>query len=142
MSQKCTSTTPLVRPYWAPQGLNFSKLPAAARLALESIVAPTYSELVLGAADALERSAGITLAFLLALEVVEQFELGETMVPGASADPSGAADRDRQIGRLLRIVSAKQNATKFLTRLREIRAQRELALGPLGLDPSLANHPK
>jgi len=44
-----------------------------------TIVEPEYSELVLAAGNALERSMGASFTFLLAEEVLNHFEIGRQM---------------------------------------------------------------
>jgi hypothetical protein len=131
MGKKTTPSAPPARPYWVPPEIPFETLPESVQLAFEAIIQPTYHELVLGAADSLERSAGVTLTFLLALEILDQFELGHLLNFSAGSGSSGAAERDKLIARHLRVVGAKQHAAAFLSRIREMRARNELRFGPL-----------
>ena len=77
MDIKAASGEQPVRPYFIPPGINFEALPEPVRVALQAVVEPAYRELVLGVEGPLERSAGLTLAFLLSLEVLDQFQLGQ-----------------------------------------------------------------
>jgi hypothetical protein len=125
-SQKASVTAP--RPYWIPPEIDYAQLPEPVRVAFDAIVLPTYNELVLGAADSLERAAGVTLTFLLALEVLDQFEIGRSLDFLGRAGDSANAERDKLIGRHLRLLGACQRSAIFLARLRELRWRR----GPLG----------
>ena len=115
-------TGPVVRPYFLPESVAFEELPESVRVAMVAIVVPTYEELVLGASTALERSAGVTLTFLLALEVVDQVEIAQTIQPDSGVDDAAAAIRDKTINRHLRLINAKQQAANFVMRLRVARA--------------------
>ena len=118
-----------VRPYFIPPGIDFAALPEPVRVAYQAIVDPTYRELVLEVENSLAKSAGITLVFLLALEIVEQFQLAQQMDFTGSSTGSGRADRDRLIDSYLRIVGAKQKAERFLLRLHDLRARNDAAAG-------------
>jgi hypothetical protein len=121
---------PMARPYYVPEAIDFKTLPEPVRLAFQELVEPTYRDLVLGVEGPLERSAGITLTFLLAVEILDQFELGHVLnfsdVSTTERDP----DRDRLIGRYLRVVGAKHNAEKFLLRIHAIRAANDRRNAP------------
>jgi hypothetical protein len=111
------------RPYYLPPGVDLAALPKPMRLAFEAIVQPTYAELVLAAPTSLERAVGVSLHFLLCLEVLEQFELGHQLnFTGASAGDD-QAERDRAIAKHLKLVSAKQHAANFLARLQNLRTK-------------------
>ena len=127
MVTKASSGEQPVRPYYIPAGIDFDALPEPVRLVLQSVVEPTYRNLVLGVESPLERSAGVTLSFLLALEVLDQFQLGQQL--NFTADPTADAglQRDRQIGRYLRLVGAKQHAERFLLRIHDLRARNDAA---------------
>ncbi len=118
---------PPVRPYFIPPGIDFEALPEPVRVALQAVVGPAYNDLVLGVEGPLERSAGVTLAFLLALEVLDQFQIGQQL--NFTADPTavGAAERDRLISRYLKLVGAKQHAERFLLRIHDLRARNDAA---------------
>ena len=73
----------------------------------------------------------MTLTFLLALEILDQFELGHQLNFAAARSESGALEREKLIGRHLRVVSAKQHAAAFMSRLKELRLKHELAYDPL-----------
>lgn len=113
---------PLPRPYYIPASIDYDSLPAAVRQSFAAVVQPTYEELVLGAATPLARSAGVSLGFLLCVEILEQFELGRLLNYTGAAAEADAADRDRLIARHLRLVGAKQHCASFLLRLETLRA--------------------
>ena len=129
MVTKAASGDQSVRPYFVPQGINFDELPQQVRATFEAVVAPSYRELVLEVESSLAKSVGITLVFLLAVEVLEQFQLAQQMDFTASSTGGGRADRDRVIDRYLRIVGAKQKAERFLLRLHDLRARNDAAAG-------------
>lgn len=85
---------------------------------------PSYEELVIGAESALERSAGVTLVFLLTLEIFEQFEIGHSLNVTGLPDDAAAGTREKLMRQHLRVVGAKQKAANFLMRIRIIRAKR------------------
>lgn len=116
------------RPYYLPTDIEFENLPEPVRRAYDAIVTPTYTELVLGAANALERSAGMSLTFLLSLELLHQFELGTKLHSVESPDGATAGQRDKAIARYLKIFGAKQQATNFLARTKQLRNR-----GPQGI---------
>jgi hypothetical protein len=122
MTEQTVDVKPPARPYFIPASVDFDRLPDEVKLAMIEIVGPTYEELVVMPASALERSAGVTLTFLLTVEILEQFELCESMNFSRTAEQDLAAGREKLIARHLRLVSAKQQATNFLTRLRLVRA--------------------
>lgn len=112
-----------VRPYFIPASVNYGDLPPAVQAAIEAIVEPSYREFVLGATGSLERSAGVSLCFLLCLEILEQFELGNSLNFGVD-ESKPAAERDQQITRHLRLLGAKQQSASFLMKIRIFRASR------------------
>src|SRR4051794_13174139 len=87
----------LTRPYFFPPTVDFEALPAAVQTAIAEIVVPAYEELVVGAESAIERSAGTSLVLLLALEIMEQMEIGAAMDFAAEVDDIGRGKRDKQI---------------------------------------------
>ena len=129
MVTKAASGEQPVRPFYVPAGINFDELPEPVRVAFQALVEPAYRDLVLGVEGPLERSAGLSLVFLLSLEVLDQFQLGQQL--NFTADPTavGGAERDRLIGRYLKLVSAKQHAERFLLRIHDLRARNDAAVG-------------
>jgi hypothetical protein len=114
-----------VRPYFVPASVDYAALPEPVQLAFSAIIQPTYDELVLGAASALARSAGVSLCFLLAIEVLDQFEIGEQLSFLGISHDADRDQRDRTIARHLRLVGAKQHAASFLLRLETLRDRQD-----------------
>ncbi len=108
------------RPYFVPEGTDFAALPEPVRLAFCTIVEPAYQELVLGAPNALERAQGATFVFLLAEEVLSQFELGRQMNLSQTQVAEDHERRERDLSRLLRVLGAKNSAFHALLRLRKL----------------------
>lgn|GEM_PF-3063735 len=113
------------KPYFLPPSVDFKTLPEAVKLALDAVVQPAYEELVLGAATALERSAGITIVYALAEEVIQQFTLGATMDFRRTHSSDQFIERERQIRSHLRLVNSKQSASSFLLKIRALRQKEE-----------------
>jgi hypothetical protein len=111
------------RPYFIPSSVDFSALPAGVQMALTEIVAPTYDRLVLRAASSLERSAGVTLTFLLTLEILDQFQLGRQFDLGLTSKNAEPEERSKLIARHLRLITSKQTQVDFLMRLQTARAR-------------------
>ena len=123
MDPENSNPAEIVRPYFIPAAVDFKALPAEARAALTEIVGPAYKTLVTHADSTLERLAGVTLVFLLTLEVLDQFQLGrefEEAVVGEFANPD---KRAKQIGRHLRLIASKQTQLDFLFKLRNAKAK-------------------
>jgi hypothetical protein len=129
MVTKAASGEPPVRPYFIPPGIDFEALPESVRVVFQTVVAATYDDLVLSVEGPLERSAGVTLVFLLSVEVLEQFQLGQQLNFTADPNAVGGAERDRLIGRYLRVVGAKQKEERFLLRIHDLRARNDAAAG-------------
>ena len=107
-----------VRPYFLPDTIKWDELPHNVRAAFDDVVVPAYREYVTLARDPVQRSAGASLVFLLCEELLDQFELASTRIPGG---PEPAADRAKAIERYLRLVGAKQKIASFLDRLAKAR---------------------
>lgn len=111
------------RPYFIPEGTDFDALSEPVRLAFRTIVEPAYQELVLGAPNPLERAQGATFVFLLAEEVLSQFELGLQMdlsQTQVAEDHERRERRERALSRMLRVLGAKNSALQALLRLRRL----------------------
>src|SRR6516164_4810706 len=67
------------RPYWLPEDTEFAALPRPLQVAITEILYPAYKQLVLGAADPLERATAATFVHLLWLELLQQLELGNCL---------------------------------------------------------------
>jgi hypothetical protein len=107
------------KPYFLPD-VAWDDLPENVRSALLAIVLPAYQELVVNGPNVLERSAGMSLVFLLTEETIEQFEIGALMNFGR--DRGASQERQQSMDKHLRIISAKQKVQSFLQRLQETRA--------------------
>jgi hypothetical protein len=119
------------KPYFVPPDVDWEQLPAAVKTAFNALIQPTYSELVLGAANSLERSAGMSLTFLLWLELIEQFSLAAQCDWTVRPAGEDSGERDKAIRRYLRVVGAKQQAANFLARLQRIRGPHSFGFDPL-----------
>lgn len=115
---------PLNRPYFVPAEIEFDTLPLPVQAAFATLVQPSYDELVVSAKTALERSAGVTLVFLLTLEILDQFELGHGLNLSGSPDDAAAAQREKVMQGHLRLITAKQKVANFVMKIRTIRAKR------------------
>ncbi len=115
MVTKATRSEPSVRSDFFPDSIDCDALP-------EAVVELTYREMVLGVATLLERSAGVSLTFLLSLEILDPFEIGHQLNFAANPAAVGGPERDRLIARYLRIVVAKRHAEKTMFRVHELRA--------------------
>jgi hypothetical protein len=115
------------RPYWTPSGVALADLPEPVRVGYETIVLPAYDEFVVGAADVMERTVGVSLVHLLELEVLGQIQIGHRGDLTAVMNGRGDDERDRLIAQHLRLVTHKQRAAEFLVKIRQYRFQR----GPL-----------
>jgi hypothetical protein len=110
-------------PYWVPQGVQLADMPHALTTAIADVVNPTYRELVLEASSALERSTGLSVVYLLWMEIIDHLELHVPV--DCRTDPVGllADRRARTLEHHLRLVHAKLKATELLIRLKEFKQQ-------------------
>src|SRR6266849_5954600 len=110
------STAPGPRPVWIPPGLKFDKLSPALQRGIKDIVDPAYDELVLRAANSLQRSCGLTYVHLLWLELIEQIDLGkdmgETLPQGEGTD----AHQGKML-RHMRLIAQKDKVAKLILEL-------------------------
>jgi hypothetical protein len=124
MTDQVADGAPPIRPYFVPEGIDFETLPKAVQLAFSQVVSPVYVDLVLGAKSSLERSAGVTLVFLLAQELLDHFALGRAMdFAQAQQDSVEREEQDKKIRRYLRLISSKQAAANFLVKLQSLRSK-------------------
>jgi hypothetical protein len=123
---------PSTRPYWIPDGVDFESIPRNLQVAITTLVSPTYEELVLGAAPGLAQSTGVTIVYMLWLEIQDQFAIGQSWIQSDSKEDA-SKDRDAQFARLFRTVKAKDHASKFWVRLHEFRER--YGTLPGSLDP-------
>lgn len=120
------------RPYFVPPDVSFDDLPEEVRLAYDVIVSPAYAELVLNAPSSLERAMGVSFVFLLAEEVLSQFELGGRIDPTKANDDIDRERRIQNMSRHLRLVGAKTAALNSLLRLRKLPMHRKFGSDEIG----------
>ena len=114
---------PPVRPYFIPPSVDYDALPPDVQLALAGIVEPAYKQLVERAMTGLERAAGVSLVFLLTLEVLDQLKLGRDTDFTTLDSAAAAEERNKRIDEHLRILSAKQASARFMLRLHRFRQE-------------------
>lgn len=114
---------PRSRLYFLPAGFDFEAQPAAFQAAYAAIIEPAYQQLVLAPRDALERSVGTTIVFLLVEELIDQQDLGQEFDRAESKTRGDRESREKAINRYLRLVSAKQAAISALHRVRQLAMQ-------------------
>ena len=88
---------------------------------MNDVVSPLYQTYVLQNGDVLQRSTGLSLAYLVTLEVLEQFNEGRVLFQQFPRGDEEPEDRHRQIDRYLRLLGAKQKYTDLLVRLQSWR---------------------
>jgi hypothetical protein len=118
------------RPHWVPLGFDFDSLPEQLKISLVEFVNPAYEQLVLQAADALERATGLSLIYLLWIELLNQLHLGESYTQDHLIRSITAYQEC--VDRNLEISEAKAKQTYVLLRLRELRhlSDPQLAASP------------
>lgn len=114
------TTAPRVRPYFLPENIDFDTLPEPVKVAFAAIVEPAYSELVLAAGNALERSMGASFVFLLAEEVLNHFEIGRQMDLSQTQVDADREAREKAMARYLKLLGAKTSALNALIRVRNL----------------------
>jgi hypothetical protein len=114
---------PRSRLYFLPAGFDFEAQPAAFQAAYDAIIEPAYQQLVVAPRDALERSIGTTIVFLLVEELIDQQDLGLEFDRSQSTTRGDRDSREKAINRYLRLVSAKQAAINALHRVRQMAMQ-------------------
>ena len=118
-------------PLWAPVGFDASRVPAEVQQAAREIVQPVYEQFVVRAADGLEKSMGVTIAHLLWLEILEQFDMKKEYCE-IDAVLGLPGNRHDAIDRHLRLIDAKVRVGYFLVRIRDLR-ERAVAARPSDL---------
>jgi len=122
------------RPYFVPSDFMWSSLPEDVKEAVFNIVVPSYEELGLGAATALERQAGLSLSFILFLEILDQYEIGHQVAGQLGRGAFGQSeDRQKHISQYLRLVHSKQHVANFLLRLQTLKSQSPSGAPMLGM---------
>lgn len=102
---------------WIPHGIDIDALPSEVRSAITDILYPACQELVVGAADPLERDAATTYIHLWLLGLIHQFELGKEI------DRYGFAASAEMMVQHLRLVKAKQQTASFLLRAKVLKGK-------------------
>jgi hypothetical protein len=105
-------------PYWIPNEVDLGRFPAELRAAIAEVINPAYHELVERARDGLQKSAGLTVLWLMWLEILDHIQLGHSLGSSASM-PETSKEREQLITRHLRLVGSKVKASSFLLRLHE-----------------------
>lgn len=107
-------------PLWVPEGVDLDFVPAEVQQAVGELVQPLYDQFVIGAADGLEKSLGVTISHLLWLEILEQFDIKREYTQ-VEAVLNLAGNRSEMIDRHLRLIDSKLRVGYFLVRIREMR---------------------
>ncbi|MDY0169683.1 MAG: hypothetical protein RBS80_24280 [Thermoguttaceae bacterium] len=137
MNASATGAADPPRPFFIPAGVQFDELPQDLQAAITAVVNPAYQKLVLEARDGLEKSSGLTVAYLVWLEILDQLEMAKSM-PNVPT-PEASAERDKLIARHLRLIGAKSKASNFLLRIKEFRRKWGPGLAPLERFPVADN---
>jgi hypothetical protein len=107
-------------PLWAPDGVDLDFVPPEVQRAVAELVQPLYDQFVIGAADGLEKSLGVTITHLLWLEILEQFDIKREYTQ-VDAVLGLAGNRHEMIDRHLRLIDSKVRVGYFLVRIRDLR---------------------
>jgi hypothetical protein len=114
-----------------PEGVDLQFVPAEVQQAARELVQPLYDQFVVGAADGLEKSLGVTIAHLLWLEILEQFDIKREYTQ-VEAVLNLAGNRAEMIDRHLRLIDSKLRVGYFLVRISEMRKRiaEQAKIGP------------
>ena len=114
-----------------PEGVDLQFVPAEVQQAARELVQPLYDQFVIGAADGLEKSLGVTIAHLLWLEILEQFDIKREYTQ-VEAVLNLAGNRAEMIDRHLRLIDSKLRVGYFLVRIQEMRKRisEQAQIGP------------
>jgi hypothetical protein len=123
-------------PRWVPPGVDFNMFSSEVQIAIVEIINPLYERLVLQTDDSLEKSTGLTVVYLLWMEILNQYELGKQYMPDAFLREAASPYGDT-FARQLQLVDAKTKTSYILLRLRELRQ----SYVPLSNPPTLP-HPE
>lgn len=104
--------------YWIPPGVDFDRFPAELRTAIRRTTNPAYRELVEQVRNSLQKSAGLTVIWLMRLEILDHIQLGHSFATARSITQV-SEEREQLIDRHLRLVGSKMKASSFLLRLHE-----------------------
>ncbi len=105
-------------PYCIPPGVDIDRFPADVRTAIRRVINPAYRELVDQVRNSLQKSAGLTVIWLMWLEILDQIQLGHSLTTARSITQV-SEEREQLITRHLRLVGSKIKASSFLLRLHE-----------------------
>ena len=123
-------------PPWTPHGVDLNLVPTEVREAIAELIQPVYEQYVLRATDALEKSLGASIAHLLWLEVLDQFDIRREYIK-FDAVMDMTMNRPAMIERHLRLLGSKLQMGYFLIRIKELRTR--LAQQP-DRPPLVADH--
>jgi hypothetical protein len=114
-------------PFFLPSGLDIGTLPPQLGAALVEIVTPFYERYVVRGDSPMEVATGTTATFLLAQEIIFQYELGQQFF-----DNQGCTDasmrRQEKLDMLLRLLGAKMRCLNLLHRLAEFYQRSDTVL--------------
>jgi hypothetical protein len=113
-----------VRPFFLAANLDWETIPTEVKAGIEHIVLPIYQRYVLEGIHPLDVAAGSSLAFLMAQEVLAQYQITGRTFRDLQPSPSEAAERQKMIDEYLRLLGAKGRCANFLQRLAEFRMQK------------------
>lgn len=126
-----------LRPFWVPDSVSFDSLPEELKIAITGIINPAYCELVLSAPSGLEQSTGLTIVYLLWLEILDQIQLGKGFAEN-SDEPDILKRGEAKIAQYLRLVGAKNKTSNFLLRLHDFK--QKCGSFPAAPDPLKKSH--
>lgn len=109
------------RPYFVPASVDYAALPEDVRRALVGIVGPVYDQFVVHALTPMERAAGNSLAFVLTLEVLHEFDVARVI--DFSAQGKAAKHRARLVEDHMRLVAIGQISARFMLRVHALRKE-------------------
>ena len=114
-----------IRPFFLSAGIDLDALPAELQAALEALVLPLYERYVLCGTSPLESATGASLTFLMAQEVLAQYELGGLSFGCLHPTAEQSAHRQKAIDGYFRLLGAKGRCAGFLQRLAEFRKRKD-----------------
>ena len=110
---------PGARPFWVPDDLTFDTLPPALQGAIQAIVDPAYTELVLQAKTALEQSMGVSYVKLLWIEIIDAMDIAKDTARALSRGESPDGHQAK-VGQHLRLIAQKGKIAKFLLEIQKV----------------------
>ena len=114
---------------WTPQGEDLKFVPPEVKQAIVDLIEPIYRQTVLGAADPLEKSLGVSLTHLLWLEILDQFDIKKEYVAiELRLEING--NRQDAIAHHLRLLESKIRIGQFLLHWREFCERMALRAPP------------